>query len=1332
MNLLNMEDFFMKIKKYKYISFLLSFLLALCVIADSPYTVYAENTKTFKAESYQYLIYHTNAYIIGYDGESTDIVFPEFIAGYQVVGLGKPEAIDPYGSRLSGLDNVRTVTIPGSVKKINSSAFSNYNNLKSVIIQNGVQNIGWGAFANCANLETILFPDSIVRIGANAFNRTGWYNKQNDGVVYAGKFAYGYKGEMPENFSLVLKNGTVGIAVQAFIQQSNLTKISVPDTLSCVGANSLRGTAWYNNQNNGIVYLGNVIYKYKGAIPSDNQIAIKDGIMGIADEAFYDEAGTYLSSESSVNLKRIIIPDTVEYIGDCAFLNCDNLDNLFLPNSVLYIGDYSYGYHTNGKANPTYSGRGRNIHSYYNTVIEDYAIYNRIGYHECSPKAIESSQKYNEFYYQLLEDDTVEITGYTGQSSEIIIPAYIHSKKVIKIGDGAFGNSEYGNSIQSVTIPDTVIFIGSYAFFDCEKLQSIEFGANIRRIEDSAFRYCKSLRKITIPDSVLSLGEWSFSDCISLTDAALGQLRKLNRNAFSFCYSLKYLSLGKRIIDIDYQAFEYCNKLNSVYIPDSVLFVGESAFVNCTALQSVYLRDNIEKIDARAFGYYTPDSPGIYEKLNGFTIYGFSNTVAENYSTYTGISFSIMSPIRFSTPFYSGRANESIIAELDILYKNYSAGDVAFESSNSEIAFVVETDGDYNPYCKHIKVNIKCLSVGTTTITAKLPDGNLSKVSVTVTEGLNGIEIYSDYPDLSVCNGSLMKIGAGILVDGYRINDISKLTYTVYDESILDVQEISVHENCRFIVVKAISPGTTYVSFSDSNTGYVTRVPVTVYDSSSMSFTVEGVPQQNLDKHISNFYNVNGMFVDQYSYLKNTNGSCSVSFDVYNSKYTYGAVEVYDENGEINDAVIIDKMTNNSGSIKEVIWDNCSSIAKGIITGDISSYRYELTTKKTSVSVTIPKNGYINITNDSANSFIVAYANLADCFLQCINLCGDIKGIDISDVYLPTQSMTKELLKSSTAIECFKNQPKFAKKLLENSFEKAVVGDTLRISSVPDFLDSIGNNLQSLDLDSLMTKTLMSYGISVGEGVFEKLSGVFGATLKGMFTFGDAANLYVEVNHLINSQNSGYITIQNQNGNSRNCLNVRVQSDTNFNSETALQVFRLYADNRIVTKEKEIHPNIYHLITNEANITYNIAMIKNGQETQIDKKVEVSIPLPEELHFLASHGMLRIHRVEENGSTTDMNANYKDGRLVFSTNHFSIYIVTAIYSDILIGDVNKDKTISISDVTEIQRHLAEWIHFSDEQFVLADTNGDGKVDISDATHLQKYLAEFDDVILGTQ
>lgn len=65
---------------------------------------------------------------------------------------------------------------------------------------------------------------------------------------------------------------------------------------------------------------------------------------------------------------------------------------------------------------------------------------------------------------------------------------------------------------------------------------------------------------------------------------------------------------------------------------------------------------------------------------------------------------------------------------------------------------------------------------------------------------------------------------------------------------------------------------------------------------------------------------------------------------------------------------------------------------------------------------------------------------------------------------------------------------------------------------------------------------------------------------------------------------------------------------------------------------------------------------------------------------------------------------------------------------VVCGDVDLDGKITISDVTVIQRHIAELDILTGDTLFAADTNGDGTVDITDATHLQKYLAEYDGVI----
>ena len=60
--------------------------------------------------------------------------------------------------------------------------------------------------------------------------------------------------------------------------------------------------------------------------------------------------------------------------------------------------------------------------------------------------------------------------------------------------------------------------------------------------------------------------------------------------------------------------------------------------------------------------------------------------------------------------------------------------------------------------------------------------------------------------------------------------------------------------------------------------------------------------------------------------------------------------------------------------------------------------------------------------------------------------------------------------------------------------------------------------------------------------------------------------------------------------------------------------------------------------------------------------------------------------------------------------------------EFIIGDVDRDGTVTSSDAVMIQKYLAGIIDFDDMQKSVADTNGDGKINIFDATRIQKYVA----------
>ena len=144
-----------------------------------------------------------------------------------------PDSVTSIGKdAFYGCTGLIEITIPDSVTSIGGSAFSNCTGLTSITIPNSVTSIDAWTFEGCTGLTSITIPDSVTNIGYNAFSNTAWYENQPDGLVYAGKLVYTYKGEMPENTELILNNDTSGIANGAFEYRTELTSITIPDSVT--------------------------------------------------------------------------------------------------------------------------------------------------------------------------------------------------------------------------------------------------------------------------------------------------------------------------------------------------------------------------------------------------------------------------------------------------------------------------------------------------------------------------------------------------------------------------------------------------------------------------------------------------------------------------------------------------------------------------------------------------------------------------------------------------------------------------------------------------------------------------------------------------------------------------------------------------------------------------------------------------------------------------------------------------------------------------------------------------------------------------------------------
>lgn len=431
----------------------------------------------------------------------SNIVIPETYCGKPV------SSIITNGFKES---NIISIAIPKSIKTIGQDAFSNCVSLIKVNMEgDSLEKIEDRAFYNCVSLESFSIPSSLKIIGNGAFEQCvslktfaipATLTTLGEGLLINCK----------ELKSIIFEEGIESIPARICIGCDKLTRVSIPTTVKEICKASFRVCSSLTNINlpEGISIIGSSSFAASGLekieLPTTTTIIEEEAFSSCRQLSSLTIKGNNLKEINAkafkycVSLSTFSIPESVEYIAETAFDNCD----------VLQYNDDNDGKYLGNNENP---------------------------------------------YLWLMKVTTDGNTSFNVNSNcKHIINEAFKGKSLswaVNLPDGliSIGKSVFAYStIQGIIIPDSVTLLGEEAFYYCESLEQLIIGEGLKEIQNSTFSQCKKLSAIVIGGSITKIGEYAFYYCTNLNNIQFtGTVEQWNaiEKEYNWNYKIKATSV---------------------------------------------------------------------------------------------------------------------------------------------------------------------------------------------------------------------------------------------------------------------------------------------------------------------------------------------------------------------------------------------------------------------------------------------------------------------------------------------------------------------------------------------------------------------------------------------------------------------------------------------------------------------------------------------------------------------------------------------------------------------------------------------------------------------
>lgn len=557
--------------------------------------------------------------ITGYKGTKKDVAIPRTIGGKRVTAIGAnafaskgltsveiPFGVTEIGASAFTRCQLKKIVIPGSVSIVKNRAFMLCSQLEEVVFMYGIETIEDNAFSGCTKLSVVTMANSVSQIGGTAFAGARGVELESNTAAPA----YGYQ-------------PTSGSVTKKQMASDNICNYDYD--MDAEGNVTIKG---YYGEGQDIDLL----------VPDASAFGGTE-IVAIEEQAFQNKKNLYRAdfSNSSIksiganafagcgNLREVILPDTITFVGDGAFDCNDGTEDWTL--NIVSDSDAVIEYILNSGLKISFKPYSPGLSLYHDLKFRVRGNgYIRLGvsatYKTGFTMKIEA-QPYNGYEFVGWETDgggtfdipsgadpgdTSQATAFTMPNNDVVLTAVFQVKKrpdwVIEQGVVL----EY-NLHGDMNIPATW---GQTGEDDANKVPTTEIAGNV-------FYYGGTPTKVTIPASITTIASRVFDDsrCYGLTEiqVASGNSNFSSQDGVLFnknkteliCYPQaktgSTYTIPSTVTKIAAGAFYNCRYLENVVIPAGVTNIPSQAFYNCSRLKQVAINGAVANIDSYAFAY---------------------------------------------------------------------------------------------------------------------------------------------------------------------------------------------------------------------------------------------------------------------------------------------------------------------------------------------------------------------------------------------------------------------------------------------------------------------------------------------------------------------------------------------------------------------------------------------------------------------------------------------------------------------------------------------------------------------------------------------------------